>query len=191
MRVSADDVSCDVSAPADVSWLTTGLGNAPARGSLGNPGRRVTARRQLEQVVARARAYNADPGRLLTIARITVLGGCPDPAGCHGGRLDLAVSAIRRESDRDLYVRKVLAYARASGRRFGAFHELIYWPDQELRMVLKNRSPAISITGQDTSSLAGRLELVYAVSEDPDAIAPAPAVQSRRLAAPRSPVPPT
>jgi hypothetical protein len=180
MRVSADDVICDVSAPADISWLTTSRGNALAQARLGKAGRRVTAGRHLDQVVARARAYNADPGRLLTIARITVLGSCLDPAGCHGGRLDLAVSAIRRESDRDLYVRKVLAYARASGRRFGAFHELIYWPDQELRMVLKNRSPAISITDHDTSSLAGGLELVYAVSEDPDAIAPASDVNSQR-----------
>ena len=53
----------------------------------------------------------------------------------------------------------MLAYARASGRRFGAFHELIYWPDRELRMILKNRSPAISITDEDASPLAGRLEL--------------------------------
>src|ERR1700683_4451350 len=148
--------------------------------------RRVTAGRQLEQVVARARAYNADPSPLLTLASITVLRSCPDPAGGHGGRLELAVSAMRREPDRDLYVRKVLAYARASGRRFGAFHELIYWPDRELRMVLKNRSPVISITDQDTSRLAGRPELVYAVSEDPDAIAPAPHGKSRPRAAARS-----
>jgi hypothetical protein len=191
MRVSADDVICGVSALAGASWLTTSLGNAVAQASFGKPGGRVTAGHQLEQVVARARAYNADPGRLLTIARITVIGSCLDPAGRYGGRLDLAVSAIRRESDRDLYVRKVLAYARASGRRFGAFHELIYWPDRELRMVLKNRSPAISITDKDTSTVAGRVELVYAVSEDPDAIAPAPNVKSQRLAAARSPVSPT
>jgi hypothetical protein len=130
------------------------------------------ARRQLEQVVARARAYNADPDRLLTIARLMVLRTGPDADGWHGGGLRLAVSAVRREGDRDAYVRKVLAYARASGRRFGAFHELLYWPDRELRLVLKNRSPAISITDRDICRLAGRGELVYAVSEDPDAIAP-------------------
>jgi hypothetical protein len=141
------------------------------RPSPAEPG--APARRQLEQVVARARAYNADPGRLLTVARLMVLQAGPDPGGCCGGGLRLAVSAVRREGDRDAYVRKVLAYARASGRRFGAFHELIYWPDRELRMVLKNRSPAISIADQDGSRLAGRAELVYAVSEDPDAIAPA------------------
>jgi hypothetical protein len=157
MRVAADDVRCGVSAPA--------------------------ARDRLEQVIARARAYNADPGRLLTIARITVLGSRPDLAGCSCGGLELAVSVMRRECDRDLYVRKVLAYARASGRRFGAFHELIYWPDRELRMVLKNRSPAISITDQALGCLPGRLELAYAVTDDPDAIAPAPAAQGRWLLA--------
>jgi hypothetical protein len=152
------------------------------RASSGTPARRVTAARQLEQVVARARAYNADPGRLLTIARITVTGGCLDPAGCSCGGLELAVSAVRRECDRDLHVRKVLAYARASGRRFGAFHELIYWPDRELRMILKNRSPAITITDQDASGPDGRLELAYAVSEDPDAVAPPPGLERQRLA---------
>jgi hypothetical protein len=159
------------SAGNGASWLTTSRGDALARATSGKPGR-VTAGRRLEQVVARAGAYNADPGRLLTIARITVLGNGLDPAGCYGC-LELAVSAVRRERDPDLYVRKVLAYARSSGRRFGAFHELIYWPDRELRMILKNRSPAISITDQSTGSLAGRLELVY-TCENPGAIAPAP-----------------
>jgi hypothetical protein len=164
MRISASDVICGVSAPA-----------APP------PGRRVPAGRQLEQVVARARAYNADPGRLLTIARMTVLGSGRDPAGGYRGGLELAVSVLRRESDRDLYVRQVLAYARASGRRFGAFHELIYWPDRELRLVLKNRSPAISITDEGIGRLGGQPQLVYAASEDPGAIVPAPDVTSRRL----------
>ena len=150
------------------------LSRRPPGGRGRPPGRQALAGRQLEQVVARARAYNADPGRLLTIDRLMVLGCGPDPGGFHGGGLELAVSAVRRESDRDAYVRKVLAYARASGRHFGALHELLYWPDRELRMVLRNRSPAISITDQDFGRIGGRAELIYAASEDPDATAPAP-----------------
>ena len=46
-------------------------------------------------------------------------------------------------------------------------------------MILKNRSPAISITDQSTGSLAGRLELVYTLSENPGAIAPAPDAKSQ------------
>jgi hypothetical protein len=165
-------------------WLTTSLGSALAQASFGRPVSRATAGRHLEQVVARARAYNADPGRLLTIAKITVLGRGLDPAGCFSGGLEVAVSVVRRDSDRELYVRKVLAYARASGRRFDALHELIYWPDRELRMVLKNRSPAISITDDDISARTGRREVVYAVSEDPDAVARPPNVKAEHASQP-------
>jgi hypothetical protein len=178
------------STESGTSWLATSQGNALAQASVGKPGRRATAERRLEQVLARARAYNADPGRLLTIAGIMVVGSYRDPPEWGGGGLELAVYVMRRECDRDQYVRKVLAYARASGRRFGAFHELIYWPDRELRMALKNRSPDIRITDNDTSSHADRLELVYAVSEDLGAVAPAPNVKCRRLASARSPVSP-
>jgi len=145
-----------------------------AHASFGKPISRATARRHLVQVVDRARAYNADPARLLSIGEIAVFGSYLDPvAGCPG-HLDLAVSVVRRDSDRELYVRKVLAYARASGRRFDAFHELLYWPARELRMVLKNRSPAISITDQDITQFTGCFEVIYAISQDPGAIPPPP-----------------
>ena len=39
-------------------------------------------------------------------------------------------------------------------------------------MVLKNRSPAISITGEDIRKLTERIEVVYAVATDPEAIPP-------------------
>ena len=139
---------------------------------------RATARRHLVQVADRARAYNADPARLLSIGEIAVFGSYLDPVGGCPGDLDLAVSVVRRDSDRDLYVRKVLAYARASGRRFDAFHELLYWPARELRMVLKNRSPAISITDEDISQFTDCFEIIYAISEDPDAIPPPPVRRS-------------
>ena len=103
-----------------------------------------------------------------------------DPAAGYPGDLDLAVSVVRRDSDRDLYVRKV-PYARASGRRFDAFHELLYWPARELRMVLKNRSPAISVTDEDISQFTDCFEIIYAVSEDPDAIAPPPNAAAERI----------
>jgi hypothetical protein len=154
----------------DVWWLTTMPGHALAQASFGKPISRVTARRHLVQVVDRARGYNADPGRLLTISEIAVFGCYLNVAAGCPGDLDLAVSVIRRDGDRDQYVRKVLAYARASGRRFDAFHELLHWPARELRMILKNRSPAISITDGDISQFTSCFEIIYAVSEDPGAI---------------------
>lgn len=75
---------------------------------------------------------------------------------------------MRRETDGKQYVDKVLAYAQASGRHFSAFQERLFWPARELRMILKNRSPAISITDEDIREPIDRLEIVYAVGDDPD-----------------------
>jgi hypothetical protein len=41
-------------------------------------------------------------------------------------------------------------------------------------MILKSRSPAISITGEDVRTLTDRIEVTYAVASDPEAIPPPP-----------------
>ena len=161
-------------------WVTTIQGNALARASFGKPIDRVTAARHLAQVIERTRGYNADPSRLLAITQIAVFGSYLDPATVRLGDLDLAVSVVRRETNGDRYVQQVLAYAEASGRRFGVFTEQLFWPARELRMVLKNRSPAISITNEDISKLTDRFEIVYAVDEDPGAIPPPPDAMAER-----------
>lgn len=155
-------------------WITTVRGNALAQASFGKPISRATAVRHLTEVIQRARKYNADPGRLLTVAEITVFGSYLDPDADRLGDLDLAVTTVRRETNGDRFVDQVLAYARASDRNFGTFLEELYWPNRELRMILKNRSPAISITNEDVQKLTDRFEVVYAVAEDPSAIPPPP-----------------
>jgi predicted nucleotidyltransferase len=153
-------------------WTTTVKGNALAGASFGKPVSRATATRLLGQVIDRARAYNADPARLLTITEIVVFGSYLDPAVDPLGDLDLAVATARRDTDGQRYVDKVLEYARVSGRSFGAFPDRLFWPARELRMILRNRSPAISITDEDVRALTDRFEVVYAVGDDPDAIPP-------------------
>ncbi len=155
-------------------WATTVKGNALANASFGKPISRATATRLLGQVIDRARAYNADPSRLLTVTEIVAFGSYLDPAVEPLGDLDLAVSTVRRDTDGQRYVGKVLEYARASGRSFSAFHDRLFWPARELRMILKNRSSALSITDEDVRKLTDRFEVVYAVGEDPDAIPPPP-----------------
>jgi len=54
---------------------------------------------------------------------------------------------------------------RASGRSFSAYHDRLSWPARELRMILKNRSPAFSITDEDIRELTDRFEVVYVVGE--------------------------
>ena len=159
-------------ARGDDWWTTTVKGNALANASFGKPVSRATATRLLGQVIDRARAYNTDPARLLTITEIVVFGSYLDPAVDPLGDLDLAVATARRDTDGQRYVDKVLEYARASGRSFSAFHDRLFWPARELRMILKNRSPAISITDEDVRELTDRFEVVYAVGDDPGAIPP-------------------
>jgi predicted nucleotidyltransferase len=155
-------------------WVTTVKGNALANASFGKPISRPTAARLLAEVIERARSYNADPARLLTITEIVVFGSYLDPSISRLGDLDLALSTVRRDTNRQRYVDKVLEYARASGRSFSAFHDQLFWPARELRMILKNRSPAISITDEDIRKLTDRFQVAYAVGDDPEAIPPPP-----------------
>ncbi len=161
-------------AAGDEWWVTTVKGNALANASFGKPVSRATATRLLAEVIERARSYNADPARLLTITEIAVFGSYLDPAADPLGDLDLAVSTVHRDTGRERYVDKVLEYARTSGRNFGTFHDRLFWPGRELRMILKNRSSAISITDEDIRELTDRFEVAYAVGDDPDAIQPPP-----------------
>jgi hypothetical protein len=158
----------------EYQWITTIKGNALAQASFGKPISRKTATRHLEEVVARARSYNASPDYLLTIASIKVFGSYLDRAVDSLGDLDLAITVVRRETDGDRYVNQVLEYAHASGRNFGSFIDELFWPRRELQMILKKRSPAISITNEDVSKLTDRFRSVYEVYEDPDAIPPPP-----------------
>lgn len=61
------------------AWTTTVMGNALAQASFAKPIKRATAERHLQGVVARARAYNADPDKLLTVTRLVVFGSYLDP----------------------------------------------------------------------------------------------------------------
>lgn len=153
-------------------WATTVKGNALANASFGKPISRATAARLLREVIERARAYNADPARLLTITEILVFGSYLDPAIDPLGDLDLAVSTVRRDTNGQGYVDKALDYARDSGRSFSTFTDQLFWPARELRMILKNRSPAISLTDENVRALTGRFEVVYEVAVDPGAIPP-------------------
>ena len=48
------------------------------------------------------------------------------------------------------------------------------WPARELILILKNRSPAISITHEDIGKLTQDYKIVYTVRDDPSAIQPPP-----------------
>jgi hypothetical protein len=77
-------------------WATTVKGNALAHASFGKPISRATATRLLGQVIERARAYNADPGRLLTVTEIVVLTySTPESSGFPSSQAAMSGSAAR------------------------------------------------------------------------------------------------
>jgi len=63
----------------DVWWDTTIQGNAPAMASFGKPISRKTADRLMSELLERARAYNADPGRPMFIETLRVFGSYLSP----------------------------------------------------------------------------------------------------------------
>lgn len=139
--------------------------------SFGKPITRATADRLLDGVLERARAYNAESGRIRYVDRLRVFGSYLDPNLQRLGDLDLEIVIGRRERS----VEAARAYAAASGRQFNSLLDELHWADLELIRFLKNRSPAVSITQDDVSSFTGSARLVYAISDDAGAIPPPPA----------------
>lgn len=148
-------------------WVTTVLGNSLGMASFGKPISRATADRLLEEIIGRAKAYNADPGKLMYVSSLTVFGSYLDDLD-RLGDLDVGLAFGRRTSDPAASRR----YARASGRFFNSFIDELFWPQQELFLHLKNRSTAISLTTEDLSAITDRTRVVYAIESDPGAIQP-------------------
>jgi hypothetical protein len=75
---------------------------------------------------------------------------------------------------------QTLTYTHASGRHFGTFTERLFWSERELRMLLRNRSPAISVTNEDISQITDRFQVVYTADDDLDAGPGRPSTASER-----------
>jgi DNA-binding MarR family transcriptional regulator len=163
------EASRDASDTAE--WVTTITGNALAQASLAKPIKRTTAERHLQGVIERARAYNADSEKLLTVARLVVFGSYLDPTQEQLGDLDLAIQVVRRVHA-DEWSERCREYTARSGKHFARYIDKLFWPSRELIMHLKNRSSAINITDEDVSQLTKQYKCVYDVSEDDAAIQP-------------------
>lgn len=145
-------------------WETTTKGNALSQASFGRPITRATAQRHLDEVIERARAFNADATRLAIVAELVVFGSFLDPDIDELGDLDLAVSFGSRmpmSADSDERTEILLAYARTSGRGFGTLVDRLFWPQQEALLALRNRSAVINITTEDVRVLTDRYEVVF------------------------------
>jgi hypothetical protein len=149
-------------------WTTTTLGNALAMASFGKPITRKTADRLVAEMLDRARAYNADPGKPRYVQRLRILGSYLDQSVDPLGDVDVELVLGRRVND----PKEILRYATASGRSFPTYIDRLLWPQTEVVQILRNRSAAISITMEDIERLTDKVETVYSIYEDSGAVPP-------------------
>lgn len=147
-------------APTD-AWRATVAGSALGMATFLKPMSRMQAEKLLRGVVERAEAYNADPTKLLCIEELVLFGSYLDPDVTELGDVDIAMRTSRRVADDD-WVTAVIAYSNASGRSFPTFVDSLFWPEVELRQILKNRSPRVGLVNDpDVSAFTDRWKTCY------------------------------
>ncbi|MGY2747461.1 hypothetical protein [Arthrobacter sp. UYCu723] len=135
--------------PDGLWWMTTTLGNALAMASFGKPITRKTADRLVAEMLDRARAYNADPGKPSYVKLLRLFGSYLnlwiDPLG----DVDVELVLGRRVTD----PKEVLRYVTASGRSFPTYIDKILWPQTEaVQTCATARLPSTSPRRTSTSS---------------------------------------
>lgn len=156
---------------ADGAWVTTVSGNALAMATFGAGIKRRTAEAHLNGVIERTKRYNADSTKILSVRKLYLFGSYLDPTKSELSDIDFAIEVVRRVENED-YISKSREFTRKSGRQFARYIDELGWPVKDLIMTLRNRSSAISITGDEISALTGRFECVYQISDDSGAIQP-------------------
>ena len=126
-------------------YTFTDKGEELVRASASGKIKRRTAESALQGLLKRAKEYNADASKILTIDAIAVFGSfLSDKAQL--GDLDVAVKWLDRVADDDR-AERAHAYAERSGRQFSNFVEFLAWPETELFQILKARKRTIRIQG--------------------------------------------
>ncbi|MGW4339165.1 hypothetical protein ACWEK5_41160 [Rhodococcus koreensis] len=151
-------------------WVTTTKGNALAQASFARPITRKTAERHVREINERAREYNADPDKILTIEYLYVFGSYLDTNQPHLGDVDVAIQVVRRTTND--WTEQSRNYVARSGRSFRSFFDELQWPSRELVQHLRNNCSAISITSDEMGVLTDRFEVIYNVHNDTNAIQP-------------------
>lgn len=140
----------------DLAWELTMKGNALAMARFGHPLKRAKADLLLQGLVARASVLNADPDGLFFVDRLRVFGSYLDTDRQELGDLDVELVLSRRVSAAAL-----TAYGRSAQRSFANQTEQAFWAQTEFIRQLKNRSPYIQITLEDTDSYDAGARTVF------------------------------
>jgi predicted nucleotidyltransferase len=127
-------------------YSATVAGRDLMRASAAKRIKRETATAALSEFVERVNAVNSNPNYLYSVRHVAVFGsflGHEDRLGDVDVAVDLRSRVVLDPKHK--WVELFQKHAWDSGRSFSSFEEEIFWPRQEVLLVLKSRKRAISI----------------------------------------------
>jgi predicted nucleotidyltransferase len=133
-------------------WTVSDKGSSLCSAKAIKPIHRKTADRLLAELLSRVRAVNESPDLLYRVRRVAVFGSYVTDTD-RLSDLDVAIELTRKEPDPDRYEqlsRERVRLARQNGRSFYTFHEILFWPRNEIWLYLQSRSKALSLLDMAT-----------------------------------------
>lgn len=138
-------------------WYTTIKGNALANASARRPITRETAERVITQLLERIQQVNA--GEYAYRVKRAILFGSYLSESLTLGDVDISLELEDRYQDsasRKKGHAARIAAAEESGRQFGDYMDILMWPKQEVLLLLKNRSPSLSLHDEEIEQVLQR-----------------------------------
>ena len=136
--------------PENPGWWTTITGQALANASLRRY-RRATAK-ALERLVERAAEVNASDRFLHRVTRIRLFGSMLDPSRDQVSDVDVVIEMEPKEADPEIHWVRCQDHSRNAsdaGRHFATYLDYLVWPETEVLLFLRNRSPILSFISPD------------------------------------------
>lgn len=137
----------DVEWPDDELWNNTEKGNALANASAAKPIKRATADKLYQQFLERVKLINAADEYAYKIKKVILFGSYLGDSS-DVGDIDLAIELELRSDDPDTrseMMAQRVRVAEEAGREFASTWQRLSWPTQEIFLLLKARSRAISL----------------------------------------------
>jgi predicted nucleotidyltransferase len=135
-----------------LDWFDlTDAGREFLRGSAAPRLKRISAEKTVEALRTRIAQINASPEYMVRVTEAVIFGSYVSGGGTIGD-IDVAIKTERKTQefgDHDDWDRATLKDFQACGRIARTFLDEIDWPDQKVRLHLKNRQRSISLHRMD------------------------------------------
>jgi hypothetical protein len=130
-------------------WINTVKANELANATMLKPMTRAAAERHLAGLLERVAEVNATDEYLYQVRMVVLFGSLLDPEATEFNDVDVAIDLERKprwDPDSDDYIRAALDRAHGSGRQFPHMVATLSWPEDEIKLRLKNRNSRLSLT---------------------------------------------